>query len=169
MVKNFVGETGTAQKRDMSWGRRGPCCHWRLPVAKKSLVVLEVADPYPPRKSTPCLSSTTAPLYLGVVRLPILLSSQRWFSRSSTRQEAVSLKYLPATPPQEAMSGVGSDVLKLWWLCLVEGSGGGEEQLGNTSVDAVSPPPVYPPVISRTLSSGNKEMCWFIFRCRIFV
>ena len=65
----------------------------------------------------------------------------------------------PVNPPQEAMSGVGSDVLKVWCLRLVEGSGGGEEQLGNTSVDAVSSSSVYPPVISRTLSSGNKEMC----------
>merc|ERR1712186_149370 len=48
------------------------------------------------------------------------------------------------------MSGVGSDVLKVWRALLVEGSGGGEEQLGNTSVDAVHPPPV----ISRTLSSS---------------
>ena len=52
------------------------------------------------------------------------------------------------------MSGVGSDVLKVWCLYLVEGSGGGEEQLGNTSVDAVPTPPV----ISRTLSPGKRNL-----------
>ena len=47
-------------------------------------------------------------------------------------------------------------------MTLVEGSGGGEEQLGNTSVDECcmmrDPFSVLPPVISRTLSPGKRNL-----------
>ena len=98
------------------------------------------------------LSFTTAPYFLGIVRLPILLSSQLWFSRSSTKHEAVRLPSV--YPPQVATSGVGSEVMKVLWPLLAEGRGGGEHPLtlGNSStVDVVG----HPPVISKMLSWSN--------------
>ena len=146
MVMKLVGVMGTAQKKSMFIGRAGPCVHWRLPVAKKSLEY----GTHPPRKNTPIsLRTATAPVYLCVVRFPILLSSQRWLIGSSTRQEVVRLPRM--NPPQVATRGVGSDVMNVSWPYLQEGSGGGEQLLvfGKTSVVDVAG---CPPVMSRTLS-----------------
>jgi len=58
------------------------------------------------------LSVAAAPSTLGIVRFPILLSSQRWLIGSSTRQEAVS-------PLQVATRGEGSDVKNVMCLLLL--------------------------------------------------
>merc|ERR1719264_25911 len=55
------------------------------------------------------LRVATALSLLGIVRFPILLSSQRWLLSSRTRQEAV-VSPPPPLPPQVAMTGLGSDV-----------------------------------------------------------
>merc|ERR1719264_1490817 len=71
------------------------------------------------------LRVATALRFLGIVRSPILLSSQRWLLWSRTRQEAV--RSPPSTlPPQVAMTGLGSDVKNVVCSSLLAGRGGGE-------------------------------------------
>merc|ERR1719264_451981 len=109
MAKKLVGVMVTTQGRSISTGRAGPSCHCICPAAKNSLV-LSLLSSLPPIMKTPTkLRVATAAVFLGIVRSPILLSSQRWLLWSRTRQEAVSPS--PSTsPPQVAMTGLGSDV-----------------------------------------------------------
>ena len=138
-----------------SSGRDVPSCHCMLPAARNSLVFTLPYD-LPPMMKTPTdLRVATAALYLGLVRSPILLSSQRWELWSRTRQEAVVV--IPATsPPQVAMTGLGSDVKNVTWSFLLTGKSGGVQPvvLGKTSTEERDPPwPDHPPVIKRTFSS----------------
>ena len=109
-------------------GRAGPSCHCICPAARKSLVLTLLA-PVPPIMKTPTeVRVATAERFLGIVRSPILLSSQRWLLWSRTRQEAV-VSSSPTLPPQVAMTGLGSDVRNVVWLLLPAGRGGGEQPL----------------------------------------
>ena len=69
------------------------------------------------------------------VRLLILDSSQRWLLWSRTRQEEVAVDLM--APPQVAITGLGSEVMKVTWSLLVVGKGGREQPLvlGNTTVE----------------------------------
>ena len=97
-------------------------------------MVLALLSATPPMMKTPTeLRVATAALLLGIVRFPILLSSQRWLILSRTRQEAVLVLALPlpgrTIPPQVAMTGSGSDVKNVVWLSLPAGRSGGEQLL----------------------------------------
>ena len=64
------------------------------------------------------LRVATALSFLGLVRFPILLSSQRFLLLSRTRQDAV-VRGDPvlSSPPQVAMTGLSSDVKNVtWWI-----------------------------------------------------
>ena len=125
----------TAQGLRISTGRAGPFCHCRLPAARKSLF-LTCEEKYPPIKKTPIkFILAIAPSHLFFVRLLILDSSQRWLLWSRTRQEEVAVDIM--APPQVAITGSGSEVMKVTWSLLTVGRGGREQPLvvGYTSVE----------------------------------
>ena len=97
-----------------------------LPVGRKSLV-LSLSTALPPMMKTPTeLRLAAALVYLGLVRFPILLSSQDWLLLSRTRQEAVTALTLP---PQMAITGLGTDVKNVACWSRATGRGGGEQPL----------------------------------------
>ena len=100
------------------------------------------------------LRVATALCLLGIVRSPILLSSQPWLLCSRTRQEAV-VPRPSIIPPQVAMAGLGPDVKNVVCCDLPAGRGGGEQPLvlGKTSTEESLESGAYPPVIRRRLSS----------------
>ena len=70
------------------------------------------------------LRVATALASLGIVRFPIMLSSQPWLALSGTRQEADIIAadlISPTSPPQVAMTELGSDVKKVTWRYLDTG------------------------------------------------
>ena len=117
----------TAQGYLIATGRASPSCHCICPAGKNSLVLALLPDSPPIMKTPTKLRVATALFLLGIVRSPILLSSQRWLLWSRTRQEAVS--YPPTYPPHVAMTGLGSDVKNVVWQDLAAGRGGGEQPL----------------------------------------
>jgi len=135
-------------------GRAGPSRHCICPAGKKSLV-LSLLYASPPMMKMPTELRVATALYpLGIVRSPILLSSQRWLLWSRTRQEAVINP--PTIPPQVAMTGLGFDVKIVTWSYLSAGRSGGEQPvvLGKISTDERLLMPIHPPGIKRTLSSA---------------
>merc|ERR1719507_2756841 len=76
MARKVVGVMVTTQGSHISTGRAGPSCHCICPAARKSLV-LSLLVATPPMMKTPTESRVaTAARLLGIVRSPILLSSQ---------------------------------------------------------------------------------------------
>ena len=145
----------TQGPNSISIGRCGPCCHCICPAARNSLV-LGLLVALPPIMKTPTeLRLVTALRFLGIVKFPILLSAQRWLLLSRTIQEVVGT---PSTsPPQVAITGLGSDVKNVTCSSLPAGSSGAEQLfvLGKTSTEVMELLPANPPVIKRRFSSES--------------
>ena len=133
----------------METGRSGPAFHSVSPCARKSVLLVVPLLPDPPMRYVPTFSTLTAAGYvLLFVKSPITFFSQRWFSKSSTRQELVAP---PGRYPPHKVTAL------LWtkavWAFLASGKDGRLQPTtgGNISTKERRPLP-NPPMMRATVS-----------------